>query len=89
MADTDDAMGTRWYWCRKHDRVESEQEACRALDRLGPYDSPEAARNWRSRAEQRNEAWEEEDEAWDAWPSDEQTSDEQASDGEPSDDGSG
>lgn len=53
-----------WYWCQKHGVVESEEQKCGSLDRLGPYDSPEAAANWKATAEARNERWEEEDEEW-------------------------
>lgn len=61
-------MGNRdegtWYWCQKHDRPEEGPQACRTMDRLGPYPTEEAARRWRETAEQRNEAWEAADEAW-------------------------
>lgn len=53
-----------WYWCQRHGRAEPEGEACRALDRLGPYPTREAAENWRERAEARNEDWEAQDRAW-------------------------
>jgi hypothetical protein len=52
-----------FYWCLTHDRVE-EGASCRALDRMGPYASPEAARGWRGRVEEREETWEAEDERW-------------------------
>lgn len=54
----------RYYWCLSHARVEEGQN-CRAADRLGPYDSPEAARDYRDRVERRNEDWKAEDERWD------------------------
>lgn len=50
-----DAKG-QWYYCFKHDKVETREE-CRRGDRLGPYPTPEDAANWRQRVEQRNEAW--------------------------------
>lgn len=53
-----------WYWCHRHERVEEAGRACRALDRLGPYPSPEAAENWRETASARNEAWDDQDRAW-------------------------
>jgi len=52
-----------YYWCFTHQTVE-EGPVCRAANRLGPYDSPEAARNWSERVEDRNEAWQAEDERW-------------------------
>lgn len=54
-----------WYWCQRHQRAEPAAQACRALDRLGPYASRQAAENWRETAEARNETWEEQDRAWD------------------------
>jgi hypothetical protein len=52
-----------YYWCMQHGTVE-EGNVCRAATRLGPYETPEAARRWRERVEDRNEAWEAEDERW-------------------------
>lgn len=54
---------TRFYWCLTHERVE-EGATCRALDRLGPYPSAEAARGWRDTVEDRDETWQAEDERW-------------------------
>ncbi|WP_165491975.1 hypothetical protein [Egibacter rhizosphaerae] len=45
-----------YYWCFAHDTVE-EGPGCRGVDRLGPYESPEAARGWRQRVERRNREW--------------------------------
>lgn len=53
-----------YYWCLTHHRVES-REGCKAADRLGPFDSAEAATNWRATYEARNEKWEAEDRKWD------------------------
>ena len=55
-----DARGD-WYYCFKHDAVEP-REGCAPSDRMGPYPTPEAARNWRERVEQRNREWDAEDE---------------------------
>ncbi len=55
---------SEYYWCLTHQQVE-DGSSCRAVDRLGPYDSPEAARGWRDRVEERHEAWKAEDERWD------------------------
>lgn len=56
---------TRWWWCTVHERVEDDSTQCRAADRYGPYESADAAADWRSRFEQREDDWEEQDEAWD------------------------
>lgn len=67
-------MSEQWFFCLKHQKVESAGQ-CRADDRMGPYESPEAAARWRERLDQREDereqqkdAWEREDEAWRAWP---------------------
>lgn len=54
----------QYWWCRKHDRVETEHDRCKARHLLGPYDSAQAARNWREMHEAREERWEEQDEEW-------------------------
>lgn len=56
-------MDEDFYWCLTHQRVE-QGTGCRALDRLGPYPSPDAARAWRDRHEDRDERWEAEDRRW-------------------------
>jgi hypothetical protein len=53
-----------WYWCLRHDRAEEAAGACAADDRLGPYESKDAAEHWRERVAARNEQWDEEDRAW-------------------------
>ncbi len=53
-----------WWWCRRHGRVEAAGTTCPPEDRLGPYESEAAARNWRDRVESRNEQWDAEDRAW-------------------------
>lgn len=52
-----------YYWCLQHEQVE-EGRVCRAAARMGPYETPEAARSWRDRVEQRDEVWDAADEAW-------------------------
>lgn len=56
--------GGEWYWCLRHNRAEDAAHACAADDRLGPYESEEAAQMWRLRLEARNDRWDEEDRAW-------------------------
>ncbi|HWB72762.1 MAG TPA: hypothetical protein VG452_11140 [Egibacteraceae bacterium] len=55
--------GNEWYWCFRHERVEG-RGACPAKDRLGPYASPQEARNWKERVEERNQRWDAADERW-------------------------
>ena len=59
MASTD-----KWYWCFEHQCVEHEGDQCRASDRLGPYPSEEAARNWQVIKDAREETWKQQDEEW-------------------------
>jgi hypothetical protein len=54
----------RFYWCRKHGRVETSGAACAAQDLLGPYPSAAAARNWKQQHDAREERWEAQDEEW-------------------------
>lgn len=65
MGDT-----TQWFWCLEHRRAEREGEACAQDKRLGPYESEEAARDWKQRHEQREEDWEEQEEEWASWGAD-------------------
>ncbi|MBN9105434.1 MAG: hypothetical protein J0I14_10565 [Propionibacteriaceae bacterium] len=53
-----------WYYCLTHHTVEP-FEGCKALDRLGPYPTPEDAAHALERVAERNEVWDEEDRAWD------------------------
>lgn len=63
-----------YFWCTRHDRVESESNMCPARHRLGPYDSPAEAEQALQLVQQRNESWEAEDARWrgergrDDWP---------------------
>lgn len=57
------AAGEAWYWCVRHRRVE-QGESCPADDRIGPYPSEDAARNWRQQFDERNDRWDAEDKAW-------------------------
>ena len=54
----------QWYWCTRHGRAESEVQACPPDDRLGPYESKDAAEHWRERVEARNDRWQEQDREW-------------------------
>ncbi|HET9442735.1 MAG TPA: hypothetical protein VFO65_05390 [Acidimicrobiales bacterium] len=53
-----------WYWCVHHGRVEQGVTGCPPAERMGPYPTEEAARNWRQQVEERNDRWDAEDRAW-------------------------
>ncbi len=63
-----------FYWCLTHHRVER-GNVCRAVDRMGPYESEEAARGWSERVESRDDAWQAEDERWEGPKDDEEDED--------------
>ncbi|MCU1454665.1 MAG: hypothetical protein JWN46_2811 [Acidimicrobiales bacterium] len=60
-------MAEEWYWCLKHQRPEHEPDVP-ADERLGPYPTEEAARNWKLVNEAREETWKAQDEAWEGDP---------------------
>jgi len=47
----------QWWYCVKHKTVESDDAACKAVDRLGPYGSREEAEGALDKVAQRNAAW--------------------------------
>jgi hypothetical protein len=58
-------MTGKWYWCLKHGRAESDDTGgCPPEDRMGPYESREAAEHWKDRVEARNDTWDKEDREW-------------------------
>jgi hypothetical protein len=56
-------VADEWWWCLKHQRAEHAPDVKDAM-RMGPYESKEAAENWKDRLDARNEEWEKEDERW-------------------------
>ncbi|MGH8886265.1 MAG: hypothetical protein ACRDYX_14025 [Egibacteraceae bacterium] len=52
-----------WYWCLDHRRAE-QGKVCPEKVRMGPYRSAEEAANWREKAKERNERWQDEDARW-------------------------
>ena len=64
MSSTDITREEEWYWCLAHQRPERSGQQCRAEDRLGPYPTEEAARNWQATRDEREEAWKRQDEEW-------------------------
>lgn len=57
-------MSDEYYWCQRHDRVETSGETCPERYLLGPYPSADAARDWRKQRDAREDRWEAQDEAW-------------------------
>ena len=49
-----------WYFCREHQQVEPE-DGCANAERLGPYETEDAARHALERAAERNAAFDEDD----------------------------
>ena len=54
----------QYYWCLSHHRVETDADKCPAVNRLGPYGSAAEAERALERVEERNAAWDAEDERW-------------------------
>ncbi|MCB1031910.1 MAG: hypothetical protein KDA95_11265 [Acidimicrobiales bacterium] len=57
-----------WYWCLTHQRAESAEQRDDPDNALGPYASPEDARDWKRLSEERELKWKVEDEAWEVEP---------------------
>lgn len=57
-------MAGNWWWCLKHGRAEDGSSTCPPEDRMGPYESREAAEHWKDKVESRNEKWDREDREW-------------------------
>ena len=57
----------KYWWCLLHQRVETDDEAGGALDRLGPYESREAASAALESARARTAAQDARDKADDDW----------------------
>jgi hypothetical protein len=53
-----------FFWCVRHERVESGDDVCPAKHRLGPYDSALEAEFALQQVRERNERWEAEDARW-------------------------
>lgn len=53
-----------WYWNLSTNEAVPASRRSRAEVMLGPYPTREAAENWQSATEARNEAWEEQDAEW-------------------------
>jgi hypothetical protein len=54
-----------WWWCLVHSRPEEDPNVdAPAADKLGPYETEEAAAGWREQFAARNEQWDREDQEW-------------------------
>jgi hypothetical protein len=56
--------GGQFYWCLRHNRVESGDDVCVSTDRLGPYGSAAEARRALDLVAERNAQWDAEDARW-------------------------
>ena len=56
--------GGRYYWCLRHNRVETADNACAERYRLGPYPTAAEAERALDRVAERNDAWDAEDARW-------------------------
>jgi hypothetical protein len=54
----------QFYWCLKHNKVETGDDLCRSADRLGPFSSRADAERALDTVRARNESWDAEDKRW-------------------------
>jgi hypothetical protein len=57
-------IGTQYFWCLRHNRVETEENACPARYQLGPYASRAEAEHALEKVRDRNAEWDAEDARW-------------------------
>jgi len=55
---------TEWYWDLERNKAVTADERGPGDRTLGPYPDRAAAENWRATVEQRNDAWDDDDAAW-------------------------
>jgi hypothetical protein len=60
MSDKDQ----QFYWCLKHNTVESGDSLCKSAERLGPYPDRASAERALDTVQRRNESWDAEDSRW-------------------------
>jgi hypothetical protein len=64
-SDVMSSSGARqYYWCLSHQRVETDDNLCSAVNRLGPYGSAAEAERALDKVRERNEAWDADDARW-------------------------
>ena len=56
--------GRGYYLCMRHNRVETDDNACAERYRLGPYPTPAEAERALDRVAERNAEWDAEDARW-------------------------
>lgn len=61
---SDSGLRGGYFWCLRHDRVETGEQACAAKYVLGPYASADDAARALEKVRERNAAWEAEDARW-------------------------
>ena len=61
---SNDPSRLEWYWCLTHQRAELAGERDDPDNALGPYDTPDDARDWKRINEERAAKWKAEDEEW-------------------------
>ena len=59
-----DSGGGPFYWCLRHNRVETDRDLCPASMTMGPYKSPTEAEQALGRVAKRNEQLDAEDAQW-------------------------
>ena len=61
MASDSGSGDGKFWFCTKHHTVESGPDMCGPIDRLGPFDTSEEASRALEKAQERNEAWDADD----------------------------
>jgi hypothetical protein len=56
--------GGPYYWCLRHNRVETDEDVCPAVRTMGPYSTVAEAEQALTRVAERNERWDAEDARW-------------------------
>ena len=56
--------GGPYYWCLRHNRVETDKDVCPASRTMGPYETRVEAEQALARVAERNEQWDAEDARW-------------------------
>lgn len=69
IGHSEDMADDEYYWCLKHQRVESGDKMCPARHRLGPYPTRSEAEHALDIVAARNETWDEQDSQWKDGPS--------------------
>jgi hypothetical protein len=59
-----DGGATRYYWCLRHNRVETDDDKCPERFLLGPFGTADEASHALEKVRERNEEWDAEDARW-------------------------